>query len=179
MVYLSRLIFSCGIQIFECGTPAIWRHHYAKRRHFDAITSKWRRFDVITTLLLHHVFGGMSSGGFSRRINSGTMSPVSDRYLFEDRHPLISYADARALNEWPCHCRLWPNDAIWRHRSVSTLAQVMACCLMAPSHYLNPCWLSIGEVGRQLHGRKFTANTQTAILCNEFESYYIVVNATA
>ena len=30
---------------------------------------------------------------------------------------------------------LWPNDAIWRQRSGSTLAQVMACCLMAPSHY--------------------------------------------
>ena len=24
---------------------------------------------------------------------------------------------------------LWPSDAIWRHRSQSTLAQVMACCL--------------------------------------------------
>ena len=29
--------------------------------------------------------------------------------------------------------------ATWRHRSGSTLAQVMACCLMAPSHYLNQC----------------------------------------
>ena len=34
---------------------------------------------------------------------------------------------------------LWPTDAIWRHRSGSTLAQAMACCLMAPSHYLNQC----------------------------------------
>ena len=31
---------------------------------------------------------------------------------------------------------LWPSDAIWQHRSESTLAQVMACCLTAPSHYL-------------------------------------------
>ena len=38
---------------------------------------------------------------------------------------------------------LWPTDAIWRHRSGSTLAQVMACCLTAPSHYLNQCWLII------------------------------------
>ena len=38
---------------------------------------------------------------------------------------------------------LWPSDAIWRHRSGSTLAQVMACCLTAPSHYLNQCWLVI------------------------------------
>ena len=41
---------------------------------------------------------------------------------------------------------LWPGDAIWRHGARSTLAQVMACCLMAPSHDLNQCWLIIGEV---------------------------------
>ena len=41
---------------------------------------------------------------------------------------------------------LWPSDAIWWHRSGSTLAQVMPCCLMAPSHYLNQCWLIISEV---------------------------------
>ena len=37
---------------------------------------------------------------------------------------------------------LWPSDAIWRHGSGSTLAQVMACCLTAPSHYLNHVDLS-------------------------------------
>ena len=41
---------------------------------------------------------------------------------------------------------LRPSDAIWRHRSGSTLAQVMVCCLTAPSHYLNQCWLVISEV---------------------------------
>ena len=38
---------------------------------------------------------------------------------------------------------LWPGDAIWQHRSGSTLDQVMACCLKATSHYLNQCWLII------------------------------------
>ena len=32
---------------------------------------------------------------------------------------------------------LGPSDAIWRQRSWSTLAQVMACCLISPSHCLN------------------------------------------
>ena len=32
------------------------------------------------------------------------------------------------------------------HLGLLTLAQVMACCLMAPSHYLNQCWLIISEV---------------------------------
>ena len=41
---------------------------------------------------------------------------------------------------------LWPSDTIWRQRSGSTLAQVMACCLKAPSHYLTQCWLIIIEV---------------------------------
>ena len=36
---------------------------------------------------------------------------------------------------------LWPSDHIWWHRSGSVLAQLMACWLTAPSHYLNQCWL--------------------------------------
>ena len=42
------------------------------------------------------------------------------------------------------HCGL--SDAIWHQGSGSTLAQVMACCLMAPSHHLNQCWLIINKV---------------------------------
>ena len=40
----------------------------------------------------------------------------------------------------------WLSDAICRHRSGSTLAHVMACFLMAPSHYLNQCWPTISKV---------------------------------
>ena len=36
---------------------------------------------------------------------------------------------------------LWPSDAIWWHKYGSTLVQVMACWLKAPSHYLNQCSL--------------------------------------
>ena len=41
---------------------------------------------------------------------------------------------------------LWPSDDIGRQTSWSTLVQVMACCLMAPSHYLNQCLLTINEI---------------------------------
>ena len=44
---------------------------------------------------------------------------------------------------WQC---IKTHDAIWRRRSGSTLAQVMACCLTAPSHYLNQCWLIISKI---------------------------------
>ena len=46
---------------------------------------------------------------------------------------------------------LWSSDTVWRQRSGSTLVRVMACCLMAPSHYLNQCWLIISEVQRQTY----------------------------
>ena len=52
---------------------------------------------------------------------------------------------------------LWPSDAIWRHRSGSTLAQVMACCLTAPSQYL--IQLVIGQVQWQAPGGNFTRDT--------------------
>ena len=48
-------------------------------------------------------------------------------------HSFFASTDRIILNS------LRPSDAIWRHRSGSTLAQVMVCCLTAPSHYLNQC----------------------------------------
>ena len=54
---------------------------------------------------------------------------------------------------------LWPCDAIWWHKTGSPLAQVMACCLMAPSHYLKQCWLIIIEV----FDGNFTSDTSTII----------------
>ena len=43
---------------------------------------------------------------------------------------------------------LWPSDAIWCLWSWSTLVQVMACCLTAPSHYQNQCWLIVDHTHR-------------------------------
>ena len=40
---------------------------------------------------------------------------------------------------------VWPSDAIWRNRTAPTLVQVMTCCLMALSHYLNQCWLIMSK----------------------------------
>ena len=56
---------------------------------------------------------------------------------------------------------LWPSDAIWWQRYESTLAQVMACCLMAPSHNMNQHWLIISEVKWHSHQGNFTRDTST------------------
>ena len=45
------------------------------------------------------------------------------------------------LCDTSCFNSLQCSDAIWHQICWSTLVQVMAWCLMAPSHYLNQCWL--------------------------------------
>ena len=54
---------------------------------------------------------------------------------------------------------LGPSDTTWRQISGSTLAQVMACCLTAPSHYLNKYWLIISKVEWRSSKGKFTKDT--------------------
>ena len=54
---------------------------------------------------------------------------------------------------------LWPSDTIWRHKSGSTLAHVMACCLTAPSHYPNQCWLFTRKVQWHSSECNFTRDT--------------------
>ena len=58
----------------------------------------------------------------------------------------------------------WSIDAIVWHRSESKLAQVMVCCLTAPNHYLNQCWLIIREVLWHLHDSNFKEMLKISIL---------------
>ena len=49
---------------------------------------------------------------------------------------------AAILSRPQCVNSLWSSDVIWWHKYGSTLSvQVMACCLTAPSHFPNQCWL--------------------------------------
>ena len=57
---------------------------------------------------------------------------------------------------------LGPSDAIGRQRSGLTLAQVMACCLTAPSHYLHQCWLIISKI--QLHSSDGNFTRDTSVI---------------
>ena len=65
---------------------------------------------------------------------------------------------------------LWPSDAIWRQGSRSTLVQIMACCLTAPSHYLNQCWLIISKVEWHSSKGKFTRDTSAINHWNYLEN---------
>ena len=66
---------------------------------------------------------------------------------------------------------LWPSDTIWRHKSGSTLDQVMACCLTAPSHYLNQCWLIISKIQWHSSEYNFTRYTPSISHWNKLENY--------
>ena len=89
--------------------------------------------------------------------------PINNRVFHTEGSPSREYTQTnwRYEETWPQYSptalwwyeegggiinSLWPNDAIWRQRSGSTLAQVMAWCLTAPSHYLNQCWFTFSKV---------------------------------
>ena len=66
---------------------------------------------------------------------------------------------------------LCPSDALQRYRSGSTLAQVMACCLTAPSHYLNQCNLIINVSWHSPEGN-FAGNAQDIYPWYQFENHW-------
>ena len=66
---------------------------------------------------------------------------------------------------------LGPNDAIWQQGSGSTWTQVMACCLTAPSHYLNQCWLIIRKVQWYSSEDNFTSDISAINHWNKLENY--------
>ena len=49
------------------------------------------------------------------------------------------------------HC-----NVICRHRSGSILTKVIACCLAAPSHYPNQCWLEVTDLHPSVFSHKIT-----------------------
>ena len=53
---------------------------------------------------------------------------------------------------------LWASEAIWRQRSGSLLAHIIAGCLTALSHYLNQYWLAINEAHWQSPVANFIRN---------------------
>ena len=76
-------------------------------------------------------------------------------------------------------CSLWTKVAIWWQRSGSTLAQVMACCLTVPSHYLDQSSLIISKVLWHSSEGNLTGNAHDINLQNEFENYIFKIIATS
>ena len=72
---------------------------------------------------------------------------------------------------------LWPSNTLWCLRSWSPLVQVMVCCLIAPNHYLNQCWLHLIEIlCHSFHGNIYF-NTQDINPQDLFEIYTFKIGA--
>ena len=69
---------------------------------------------------------------------------------------------------------LWLCDAICQHRSGSTLAQVMAGCLTAPSLHLNWCWVITKGPLWHLSDGSFTLHFLTAV--SHAFSHVVLIN---
>ena len=54
-------------------------------------------------------------------------------------------------------------------------SQVMACCLTAPSHYLNQCWLIISEIQWQSPKNNFTRDASAITYWNQLENHLKIV----
>ena len=96
------------------------------------------------------------------------LRPANERWRYFVTTYLIGWAQAQNQS-CKCDCinSLWPNDAVWRYRSRSLLAQVRAWCLTAPSPYLNQCWLTISEVQWQTPDGNFRRTDTSAIWVTE------------
>ena len=99
----------------------------------------------------------VSSGG------TGVLQEVMD---------VVLYWCVRNLNS------LWPSDIIWWQEFGSTLTQVMACCLTAPSHYLNQSWLIISEVLEHSPESNFAGNAQKIYSWYELKDDYCKITGT-
>ena len=73
---------------------------------------------------------------------------------------------------WPSNC-----DFIGCYISWSALIQIMACCLMAPSHYLNQCRLITSEVLWHSTESHSAWNTEDICPWYEFENDYFKFTA--
>ena len=71
--------------------------------------------------------------------------------------------------EWVNSLR--PSDGIWWQKTWSTLAQVMACCLTAPSHYLSQRWLIMSKVVWLSCEGNFTKDASIINHWNLYENY--------
>ena len=100
---------------------------------------------------------------------------LCDRHIAKYQSEKLKYWLQLLLNHKYFINSLWPTDAICRHRSGSTLVQVMDWCLTTPSHYLDQCWLLISEVLWHSSESNSTARAQAIILHNDLESYILKI----
>ena len=90
--------------------------------------TKWLTWNFPTQTFRFYIWQSWRVDIFSRRLMEILQSCTEQEISYGQDVVFLYFVNS-----------LWPSDAIWRHISGTTLAQVRACCLTAPSHYLNHC----------------------------------------
>ena len=118
------------------------RYHWCKMNFLSILKNLYIKISLIRRLIS---FWNLSWIWLSNMQVYSKYLPISwDENNDFSRHNLHGCFQRKGIFTLVTHGQinsLWPGDAIWQHTSGSTLAQIMACCLMASSHYLNQCWL--------------------------------------
>ena len=132
-VILMVILKSRCLSIHTTFTPRnTTRHnttpHHTTPHHTHHTTSPLPKHTYLNTIEMQFIIHTLTSTvwlnrRWSFRARMSIQTPLV--YVYVNNH------DADTVNS------LWHSDAIWRQRSGSTLAKVMACCLTSPSHYLN------------------------------------------
>ena len=156
VVQVGTVVLSRMPSKSECMCKKLWPPFC--RWHFCIYLPKWKFCILISISLSMFVrdnWGLINIGSGNGLVPSGSKplpepmmtkinllcpSDVIWHHRSESTLDQVMAIQCQAINS------LRPSDAICRHISESTLAQVMACCLTAPSHYMNQCWLIISKV---------------------------------
>ena len=129
-----------SLQWHHNGHDSVSNHH----PHDCLLNRLFRRRSKKTSKLR---VTGLCVGNSPGPVNSPHKGPVKRKmFPFDDVIMLYRIRPQSSLT----HC----NGTIWRHRYWSTMAQIMACCPTAPSHYLNQCWPGIINI----HSSEMTEN---------------------
>ena len=98
------------------------------------------------------------------------VTPKDHQELWHNQNKTKQYKTMGTLYGLYSINSLW-SSATLRHRFGSTLVQVTACCLTAPSHYLDQCWLLIREVLWLSPKSNFKGTAIATFRYNESENY--------
>ena len=112
----------------------------------DVAKASWLLKSLTTPLFVQNVFSRTTKKIFNVCITGSVWGEPTSDYWSPVNPPHKKWVSMSSCRKVMQVNSLRPSGTIWWHRSGSTLAQVMSCCLMAPSHYLNQCWLIISMV---------------------------------
>ena len=104
---------------------------------------RWTRHRIHSTLIVVNRYLGFTGiKRFQTRLRT-VYPPFAVGICLPHQGAVDLYNLSQQLRKKRNNNSLRLSDAIWHNKYWSTLYYVTACCVIAPSHYINHCWLVI------------------------------------